>query len=52
MDERTARVAFMPILLIKPDVPTFDARVPIGPKDIIKTMTSYISVVLPKDVHN
>jgi hypothetical protein len=52
MDERTAKVATMPILLIRTEVPTFDARVPIGSKDITKTMTSYINIVLPKDVHN
>ena len=52
MDERTAKVAFMPILLIKPDYPTFDARVPIGPKDIKRTMTPDTMVILPKDSNN
>ena len=52
MDERTARVAYMPILLIRPDYPTFDARVPISPKDIKRTMTPDTMVILPKDAHN
>ena len=52
MDERTTKVAFMPILLIRQEFPIFDNKVPISPKDIKRTMVSETIVVLHKDGHN
>jgi len=52
MDERTTKVAFMPILLIRPEFPIFDSKVPISPKDIKRTMVAETVIVLPEDAHN